>query len=81
MKLFPFRQAVTNPTVIVRKTRPGSEEPHFTAERLLGDFVLVHPKTPKEIYALQMLEHRVEKWAQKDGSGIVITKLASLKFS
>lgn len=81
MSLFPFRQTVTDPTVIVRKTRPGSDEPHFAGEQLLGNFVLVHPKTPREIYALQMLDHRIEKWAQKDGSGVVLTPLAALKFA
>lgn len=67
--------------MIVRKTRPGSEEQHFAGEQLLGNFVLVHPKTPREVYALQMLDHRREKWAQKGGHGVVITNLAALKFA
>lgn len=81
MNLFPFRQTITDPVVIVQDTRDTTSEFHYRGEKMLGNFVLVHPKTPREIYALQMLEHRVEKWAQKDGTGVVLTPLAALKFS
>lgn len=78
--LFAYKQAITDPVVIDVTTRTGSQEPSFESRQLKGDFYLVRPSTAKEVFALQMLEHRVEKFAHKDSGAIVLTKTAVEKF-
>lgn len=78
--LFGYKQAITDPVVIDVTTRTGSHELSFESRQLKGEFYLVRPSCAKEIFALQMLEHRVEKFAHKDSGAVVMTKTAVEKF-
>ena len=78
--LFAYKQSVTDPVVIDVTMRTGSQEPSFESRQLNGDYYLVRPSTAKEVFALQMLEHRVEKFAHKDSGAIVLTQTAVEKF-
>lgn len=78
--LFAYKQAITDPVVIDVTTHAGSQELSFESRQLKGDYYLVRSSTAKEVFALQMLEHRVEKFAHKDSGAIVLTKTAVEKF-
>ena len=78
--LFAYKQAITDPVVIDVTTRTGSQEPSFESRQLKSEHYLVRPSTAKEVFALQMLEHRAEKFAHKDSGAIVLTQTAAEKF-
>jgi hypothetical protein len=52
----------------------------FETRYASGLFFRVYPKTCREVSALQMLQHHVDKFAPADGNGIIITKNAMMKF-
>jgi hypothetical protein len=64
--LFPVRQKVKNPTVVVSK---GDA---YVTSQVLGDFYLVYPTNSTEIGYLQLLDHQAEKFAPATGNGILI---------
>ena len=72
MKLFPIRHKVTNPYLIaVNYNKLGN--PKFEAEQKEGVFFRVIPDGIKEINALKILEHRLDKFAPATGDGVLIT--------
>lgn len=76
-RFFPNRQRVKNPQVILRTK--GSVRPDdytFTIHELEGEYWLVKPTCAEEVFALQMLEHRLDKFASGHGESIVLTNRA-----
>lgn len=75
MKLFEERIKDINPKVIaVKYNQLGNTT--FEPEEKNGTFFRVIPNTLKEINALKMLEHRIDKFAPATGNGVLITSAA-----
>lgn len=76
-RFFPNRQRVKNPHVIIKAKASGrSDDATVTIEQLEGNFWLVKPTCAEEVFALQMLEHRIDKFASGHGESIVLTERA-----
>lgn len=68
-----------NPEVVHFHEEFGIEK--FDTKFLKGDFYRVHPEGWREIFLLQMLEMRHEKFAPAKGNGVIITKAAFQKLT
>lgn len=77
--MFDITERVNNPQVVIPKEH--KEKVYYERTARKGPLYKVFPHTAKEVFALQMLEHRVEKFAPADGNGIYITPQALAKFS
>ena len=87
-KLFPKRVKVINPEVVTYEAREAIGKGIYSHDVIKGTFWKVTPTTWDEIFALQMLEHRVDKFAPKiysriggdnnnrDGDGVIVTARA-----
>jgi len=73
MKLFKTRSKVQTPDVIITDGYKTNGNPNCVGKRLFGTFYLVFPKTCKEVEALMMAEHQVDKFAPERGDGVVVT--------
>jgi len=72
MNLFKDRIKATNPYAIeLRYNKLGN--PKFEVEQKEGVFFRVIPNCIKEIHALKILEHRLDKFAPATGDGVLIT--------
>lgn len=68
-----------NPWIInAEKDHHGNDS--YVRERLKGQFRRVFPHTAADIYRLQMLDHRVEKFAPCEGSGVIVTEQAFIRY-
>jgi hypothetical protein len=77
--IFPITQRIQRPTVIIAQ-RTAYADSVRTTER--NDTMhLVMPHTAREVLALQMLEHQVEKFAPAEGNGVLITEAAHRKLN
>lgn len=75
MKLFPTRQKTISPyAVALNYNKLGF--PSFESEQQEGTFFRVMPTCWREISALKMLEHRIDKFAPAAGDGVLITAAA-----
>jgi hypothetical protein len=72
-------QREDNPQVIAPVTDERNQT-KFETEYRKGHFFRCWPKTAKEIFLIQMLEHRKEKFAPASGCGIIIPLEAYRKF-
>lgn len=80
-KIFHNRHRTVNPEAVVMKRKQLTGQPVFITEALRGTFYRVFPQTPREILALQLLEHRTEKHAPAHGDGVLLTPEALAKFA
>ena len=76
--MFEILQEVTNPRVLQPVQLRGLTS--FESHELKGTYYKIIPTCAKEVFALQMLEHRVEKFALAEGNGILVTAAALAKF-
>lgn len=76
--MFDIIQKVKNPQVLKLVQLRGLT--FFESHELKGTFYKIRPSTAKEVFALQMLEHRVEKFAPAEGNGVLVTAEALAKF-
>ena len=77
--IFHITQKVKNPTVIVASRTQITDS--VTTRQIAGIMHLVMPHTAREVLALQMLEHQVEKFAPATGNGVLITEAAHQKLN
>jgi hypothetical protein len=84
--MFATRQIEKNPVgVVVRRSETA--RPDVSSKKLTGTWWRVFPKTQRECLALQMLEHRHEKFApfterfDENGHGVLISASAMAKLS
>lgn len=76
--MFQILQKVKNPQVLKPVQLRGLTS--FESYELKGTYYKIIPSNAKEVFALQMLEHRVDKFAPAEGNGILITEQALAKF-
>lgn len=75
--IFQIHQRTFRPHVIVRE-RTQREDTYRIVERQ-DTCLIVTPSNSKEVLALQMLEHGVDKFAPASGNGVIITQEAHRK--
>jgi len=74
-KYFAARQKVKNPSVVVRRVN-GAGTPRFEHDTMMGTFYRVSASNPKEVFFLQSLEHRRDKFAPALNDGVIVTEAA-----
>jgi len=67
-----------NPIVIVGSAQSSGG---VKTKDMKGSFWRVWPINAKEVFAIQMLEHQMEKFAPYNGTGIILTEEACDKFN
>jgi hypothetical protein len=77
-RFFPGRTRSDNPEVIISGIN-RMNNPVYETKTVPGRFFRVSPQCPQEVYALQMLETRVDKFAPAEGDGIIISAEALAK--
>ena len=77
--IFHITQRIKNPTVIVASRTQVTDS--VTTRQIAGTMHLVMPHSAREVLALQMLEHQVEKFAPAIGNGVLITEAAHAKLN
>ncbi len=79
MKTFPITQLVKKPVVIIadKNINPVGIK-YIHREDVMH---LVMPYSWREVFALQLLEHQVEKFAPAIGNGVLITDAAHKKLN
>lgn len=77
--MFKISEKVKSPRILlpIQKAQTVSME----GRTYKGMLHKVRPTNAKEVFALQMLEHRVEKFAPENGNGIFITPAALAKLN
>ena len=78
--MFALRNVEVDPTVIVQ-TEGFSGKIGFNSKAIRGVWHRIFPVNGREISALRMLDHRVEKFAPFFGNGILISDAALRKFT
>lgn len=77
--LFQIHQRAFRPHVIIRE-RTQREDTYKVIERE-DTCLIVTPSSWKEVLALQLLEHGVDKFAPANGNGVIITQEAHRKLN
>ena len=77
--IFQITQKIKRPTVIIASRTQVTDT--VTTCEMPGVFHLVMPSNSREVLALQMLEHQVEKFAPATGNGVLITEAAHRKLN
>ena len=77
--MFSLREKIKNPEVIMPDKNGRTSESYSRAE-LTGTYWRVYPTSAREVSALRLLDHRVDKFAPATGSGIIVTEAALAKF-
>ena len=60
------------PRAIVAVFKVVNGEPNFSEDDIPGDWYRVFLATPRDVQFLQMLEHRVDKFAPATGGGVLV---------
>lgn len=60
------------PRAVVANYKEPNGEPTFGESHLSGDWYRVFPVTARDVCFLQMLEHRVDKFAPASGGGVLV---------
>ena len=60
------------PRAVVAIYKILNGEPNFQEDHLSGDWYRVFPATARDVQFLQMLEHRVDKFAPASGGGVLV---------
>lgn len=76
--MFDILQKVKNPRVLKPVQLRGMTS--YVPKQYKGTLYKIIPTCAKEVFALQMLEHRVEKFAPAEDNGILVTAAALAKF-
>lgn len=76
--MFPERIKMTNPRVIL-PTENERGAVSWDRGTVVGKFFRVVPETPREIAALRMLDHRIDKFAPAEGNGAIVSAEALAK--
>lgn len=80
--VFPERRRERNPSVIVRVQSDTHHDRHsYERAAVKGEFYRVVPQTAREIAILQLIDHRVDKFAPAEGNGALVRVEALEKFS
>ena len=74
-RMFPDRELVGNPTVVIRKDISPNDF-IFKTEDLVGWYYLVIPHTSKEVYYIQMLMKNVDVFVPSEGDGLLLSSKA-----
>ena len=77
--IFQIHQRTFRPQVIIRELTQR-QDTHKVIERE-DTCLLVSPSNSKEVLALQLLEHGVDKFAPASGNGVIITQEAHRKLN
>jgi len=70
--MFPNRELVDRPTVIIRVEVPPNDFT-FKTKVLTGLCYLVIPKTSKEVFYIQMLTQNVDVFLPSEGDGLLLS--------
>ena len=65
-------QKERNPQAVVAMFKVPNGDPNFHEETIPGDWYRVFPTTCRDVEFLQMLDHRVDKFAPASGVGVFI---------
>lgn len=69
-----------DPEVVIRTQAKERGRYDYDTGIVKGKFLRVKPETSKEVFAIQWMEHHVEKFAPARGEGILITVDAAEKW-
>lgn len=61
------------PLAIHSTTKERNGDPKFEVVPLIGKWLRVFPQTARDVSFLQMLEHRVDKFAPASGVGVLVS--------
>lgn len=81
MRLFPFPRIVDDPVVIAPVVRSINDDVSWDSKQLKGRHYLVFPSNAYEVFAIQSLEHRVQKFAPYKEGGVLLTAEAYKGFA
>jgi hypothetical protein len=73
MKMFQNRKKVSYPAVIIKGKTYANGDSNTQQIALMGDHYRIKPTNEKEVMALAMAEHQVDKFAPVNGEGIIVT--------
>lgn len=73
MKLFKKRERVHDPIVIITSGYSAAGTPNPIPIIKVGLHYRVIPSSGKEVRALQMAEHQLDKYAPANGDGVIVT--------
>ncbi|MBU6170616.1 MAG: hypothetical protein KGQ87_03865 [Verrucomicrobia bacterium] len=77
--IFPITQRIKQPTVIIAHRTQIADS--VRTVQLAGTYHLVMPSNAREVLALQMLEHQIDKFAPAEGNGVLISESAHRKLN
>ena len=60
------------PCAVVATYKVQNGDPNFQTDDLPGEWHRVFPVTARDVQFLQMLEHRVDKFAPATGGGVLV---------
>jgi len=60
------------PRAVVATYKVQNGDPNFQEDDLPGEWFRVFPATGRDVQFLQMLEHRVDKFAPATGGGVLV---------
>jgi hypothetical protein len=60
------------PRAVVATYKVQNGDPNFTEDDLPGEWFRVFPATSRDVQFIQMLEHRVDKFAPATGGGVLV---------
>ena len=72
-RLFPDKEIVCDPFVLIRVDHPEKNDFSFKVRKLKGEFYRVIPNTAKEVFFLQLLSKNVFRYTPESGDGVIIT--------
>lgn len=61
-----------DPMVVIPKKALVNDEMKFPVEQIPGEWIRVFPQNAADVFFIQELRHRVEKFAPATGSGVII---------
>ena len=73
--MFEDREAVSNPSVMIRKELDAKEF-IYVSEKRVGKFYRVIPNSAREVFYVQMLLKNVDVLVPQEGDGIIISARA-----
>ena len=74
--MFQLHSKLTNPEVIIAVTSLRNGVDTFERKHIPGVWYRVFPNTQREVMALRLLDHRVDKYAPAEDNGALISESA-----
>ena len=71
--MFPNKQKITNPIVVIREELPHKDF-RFVSVSQIGEFYLVIPETAREVFYIQMLPKNISVFVPREGEGLLIRR-------